>query len=136
MIRKATEQDIAAIQALISNNPETLLPRTDDEVRDLIPHFFIAVAENGEVVGCCCLEVYSKKIAEIRTVAVLTEHRHHGHGRQLVQAAVDKAREMDIHEIMVVTSSPSFFEQLGFSLCLNEKYALFWTGETPKKGEN
>jgi amino-acid N-acetyltransferase len=126
-IRKATKNDIAGIVSLISENLDTLLPRDYAEVERLLDGFFVLI-DNGNVVGCSCLEVYSPKIAEIRSVAVHPTKRGNGLGRKLVEAAINEARIKQIHEIMVVTSNLKFFENLNFSTCLNEKYALFYRG--------
>ena len=73
------------------------------------------------------LEIYSKKLAEIRSLAVLPEFQGRGVGKQLVQACVDRARERNILEVMAVTSSEDFFRACGFDFTLpGEKKALFY----------
>ncbi|MEY4667734.1 MAG: Amino-acid acetyltransferase [Pseudomonadota bacterium] len=131
-IRKATRADIPAIQALIAANPETILPRTDDELSSLIDGFWVA-EHQSKVVGCCCLEVYSPKIAEIRTVIVHDSARGMGFGAALVKSAADEAERQNIREVMVVTSSPEYFNKLGFGECLHEKWALFYRGSKGPK---
>ncbi len=126
MIRAATLKDVEGIEALITENLDKLLPRETGEIEQLINSFYVW-EEKGEVVGCCCLEIYSKKIAEIRTVAVRSTHRNHGIGTALVKAALEDGRQKGIYEIMVVTSSLDYFAGLGFSTCMNEKYAMFWS---------
>lgn len=125
--RKATTEDIPGIISLINDNLDKLLPREEPEVERLIDSFFV-IEDKGAIVGCACLEVYSRKIAEIRSVAVAGSHREHGLGSLLVQAAIDEGQRRNIKEIMVVTSNLKFFESLNFTSCLNEKYALFWKG--------
>lgn len=125
-IRKASTDDIPAIERLIEMNSDTLLPREREDLAKNINAFYVYELDNKRIAGCCCLEVYSPKIAEIRTVAVDTEFRLNGYGSELVKAAVADANKLNIREIMVVTSNPAFFEKLNFSTCLNEKYALFW----------
>jgi amino-acid N-acetyltransferase len=132
MIRNANPHDIPAIQKLLRANEDKLLPRTDKEITDLLETFWVA-EENGEVVGCCCLEVYSKKIAEIRSVAVKADSQSRGHGTELVQHAVCAAQQRNIEQILVVTSSPKFFESLNFGPCLNEKYVLFYNGSRQRE---
>jgi amino-acid N-acetyltransferase len=127
LLRKATPDDIPAIQALINTNLDKLLPRADDELLELMDTLWV-VDEHGEIVGCCCLEVYSPKIAELRSLAVKGASRGHGYGRVLVKAAVDEAQRRNIRQVLVVTSTRDFFEDVGFVDCLNEKYALFWNG--------
>jgi amino-acid N-acetyltransferase len=124
-VRKATIQDIPDIQQLIFSNQDTLIKRSEDEIEKIIDHFYVKIADK-KIVGCCCLEIYSPKIAEIRSVAVADDYRMHGFGTELVEAAVEEANKHNIMEIMVVTSNPEFFKKLDFTTCLNEKYALFW----------
>lgn len=128
MIRKAIPDDIPAILSLVNGNLGTLLPRTHAEYLDLIPLTWVAT-QAGDVVGSCVLEIYSPKIAEIRSFVVHPAHRGHGFGKALIDAAVTEARSRNIREIMVVTSSPEYFQKLNFGACLNEKYALFWNGQ-------
>jgi N-acetylglutamate synthase-like GNAT family acetyltransferase len=126
--RPATPNDIPGILKLINQNLDKLLPRTEVDYRELINLTWV-VESNGEIVGCASLELYSPKICEIRSVAVHTNHRRSGLGKKLVQVAAQEARRRGIHEIMVITSTPEFFQQLGFGACLNEKFALFLDGK-------
>jgi amino-acid N-acetyltransferase len=127
-IRKATPADIPAIQTLIDENLDKLLPRDIQELKELLGSFWVYEAD-GRVVGCCCLEVYGPKIAELRTLAVEAAHRGRGCGEQLVRAALDEAKRRNIRQVLVVTSAREFFEKLNFMPTLNEKYALFWNGK-------
>lgn len=124
-IRKATKADIPGIVQLINDNLDKLLPRDQSDMDRLLDTFFV-LDNNGTIVGCSCLEIYSPKIAEIRSVAVATEFRARGYGKQLVQAVIDEANSRNIREIMVVTSNLEFYQKLNFSTCLKEKYALFY----------
>ena len=131
-IRKAIRDDIPAIKELIASNPETILSRSDEELISLVDGFWVA-EHRGRVVGCCCLEVYSPKIAEIRTVIVHDSVRGIGFGAALVQVAAEEAERQNIREVMVVTSSPEYFNKLGFGECLHEKWALFYRGKQRSK---
>ncbi len=131
-IRKATLEDIPYIAALLASNQDTILQRSNEEIEKYINYFYLKITDH-KIVGCCCLEVYSPKIAEVRSVAVADDYRMHGYGTELVQAAIDDANKLNIREIMVVTSNPKFFEKMNFNICLNEKYALFWNNPKLKK---
>ena len=131
-VRRARKRDIPAIFELIDANPGTILPRTPDELSELVKTFWV-VEEKGVVVGCCCLEIYSKKICELRTLAVAKESQDQGYGRRLVRAVVREANRRGIHQILTITSARSYFENLGFGSCLREKYALFWRGTSGAK---
>lgn len=102
-----------------------LLPRTQDELDDLVPNGFVAMAD-GRIVGVAALEVYSKKLAELRSLAVAPEYRRMGVGRALVQKCVERATQLNVLEVMAVTSSEEFFRGCGFDFTLpGEKKALF-----------
>lgn len=128
IIRPAAEDDLDALEAFIQPFVEQgrLLPRTTSELRTLIKGCYLALID-GEIVGCAALEVYSQKLAEIRSLAVASSARRIGIGRELVQACVDKARELRILEVMAITSSEEFFKACGFDFTLpGEKKALFF----------
>ena len=138
MVRGATLADVDGILALINQNADHLLVRSRPEVEQLIESFWV-VDEGGEIVGCCCLEVYSPKIAELRSLAVRDDRRGRGYGAQLSSVAVEDARRRGIPQVLVVTSNREFFERLNFGPCLDEKYALFWNApeeEPPRAGRS
>ena len=126
-IRPATFADGEALSQFIDPfvNEGRLLPRTRDELETLIPMCFVAICE-GRIVGCAALEIYSPKLAEVRSLAVAPDARRLGIGRKLVQACVERARELKVLEVMAITSSEEFFKACGFDFTLpGEKKALF-----------
>lgn len=127
-VRPATEADIPAIEILITPYVDdgTLLPRTVDELRELMENFFVAEIE-GRLVGCAALEIYSWKLAEIRSLAVDASVHGAGIGKLLVQACVQRARDRNILEVMAITASEDFFRACGFDFTLpGLKKALFF----------
>ena len=70
-IRPLLAEDLSAIAAFIEPFVATgkLLPRTRQDLDDLLPHGFIAES-NGRIVGFAALEIYSPKMCEIRSLAV------------------------------------------------------------------
>ncbi len=127
-IRSAAADDIPAIAELIKPFVEegSLLERTYDEFEELLPNFFVAVDQNGVLVGCAALEIYSRKLAEIRSLAVSPEAQGQGVGRKLVDACVERAHEQNILEVMAITASDAFFQSCGFDYTLPSlKRAVF-----------
>ncbi|MFN8527444.1 MAG: GNAT family N-acetyltransferase [Anaerolineae bacterium] len=129
LVRLAQRADIPAISDMIRPYVDEgkLLERTYAEFEDLLPTFFVAVAEeNGEIVGCAALEIYSRKLAEIRSLAVKATAQGRGVGKMLVDACVALAKERGILEVMAITSSDGFFQSCGFDYTLpGAKRALF-----------
>ena len=126
-IRSVCRDDLPAIAKFIEPVVATgkLLPRTTQELEDLLPHGFVAESDD-RIVGFAALEIYSPKMSEIRSLAVAPEFRGTGIGKQLVQRCVDRACERQVLEIMAITSNEEFFKHCGFDFTLpGEKKALF-----------
>ncbi len=126
-IRNAARTDLEPLARFLAPFVEDgwILPRTIDELEDLLPNSFVADYA-GRIVGFCALEIYSKKLAEIRSLGVLPELQGKGVGKRLVEACVERARSERIFEVMVITSSEAIFRACGFDFSLpGEKKALF-----------
>ncbi|MCP4787849.1 MAG: GNAT family N-acetyltransferase [Fuerstiella sp.] len=126
-VRPATRDDLPALIQLITGFVEAnrLLPRTQSELDDLIPFGFVACFDN-RLVGFAALEIYSPKLAEVRSLAVVPEMQGHGLGKRLVQQCVELAQSRNVLEVMAITSAEEFFQSCGFDFTLpGEKKALF-----------
>jgi N-acetylglutamate synthase-like GNAT family acetyltransferase len=127
IVRPARGADIRPLAGLIEPfvRERKLLPRTIDELALLLPNYFVADAD-GKLVGCAALEIYSSKLAELRSLVVVPEYQGQGVGKLLVEACVNRAREERVLEVMAITSSEEFFRSCGFDFTLpGEKKALF-----------
>ncbi len=108
-----------AIRGLIREFPDTLM-------QDNLPPseaFFVAT-EGERIVGCCALEIYSKRLAEIRSLAVTKDFQRKGIAKQLIQTCVAEAKEHGVYEILCITGTQDIFEKYGFGPFNKEKYAL------------
>lgn len=126
-IRKATHEDLHRIQTFLQTfvSSGKLLPRTFQELEDLVDTLFIAEMD-GELVGTAALDIYNRKLAEVRSLAVSPEAQGSGIGKKLVAACVELARENHVFEIMAISSSEDFFKACGFDFTLpNERKAFF-----------
>jgi N-acetylglutamate synthase-like GNAT family acetyltransferase len=127
VIRPTTVDDVEPLGKFIEPfvAQGRLLPRTRDELEELTEHGFAAII-GDKIVGFAALEIYSIKLAELRSLAVSSEHQGHGIGKALVNACVELAKESNVFEVIVITSSEEFFHRCGFNFTLpGEKKALF-----------
>lgn len=118
-IRRARIEDYAEIRKLIRKFPKHLvfpIPKAGS--------FFVAEI-NDKVIGCGALDIYSKRIAEIRSMAVLPVFRGRKIGSKLIRACLKKAKAKKVMEVFAVTSRPDMFKKFGFSFTQQEKYILF-----------
>lgn len=109
-----------SIRALIAAYPDELLQA--DLPR--IPSFFVAES-GGEIIGCCALQIYSKRLAEVRSLAVRPDWRGRGIAGRLVDACRTRGRERRVRQLFAVTSEPRFFESRGFTVHRGWKTAVF-----------
>ncbi len=126
-IRPAEPQDaenlLEFIEPFVADR--RLLHRTTDELDQLVKTGFVAVVDK-KIVGFAALEIYSRKLAEVRSLAVAPIYQGLGIGRELVRKCVELARERRVLEVMAITSSEEFFKNCGFDFILpRERKALF-----------
>ena len=113
---KAKLSDINEMQELVTKEVQdgVILKRTSDEVATNIRSYVLA-KDNDKIVGYTALHIHSYRIAEIRSLIVLTSHRGQNIGKKLVEFAINEARELNIaQEILVLTYLPKFFEKMDF----------------------
>jgi N-acetylglutamate synthase-like GNAT family acetyltransferase len=119
-IRRAEKGDMAAIRGLIRLFPGQLVQKNLPRVSS----FFVATT-GDKIIGCCALQVDSKRLAEVRSLAVHPDYQEQRVAAKLVERCTERAREQGIKELFAVTSRISFFERLGFATFRREKTAMF-----------
>ena len=118
-VRKARAADLPGILRLVHEHRAHLLqnhlPRASN--------FFVAV-ENKSIVGCCALEIYSKRLAEIRSLAVTKRFQGRGIATKLIETCLKLAKKKRIYELLTITGAAKLFGKHGFHTFKQEKYAL------------
>ncbi len=134
VVRPACAEDLEELERFLVDfvGAGRILPRTTDELEQLLPHGFVAEV-NDQIVGFAALEVYSKKLAEIRSLCVLPIMQGKGIGKKLTSSCIELARTRNVFEVMVITAADDFFLSCGFDFTLpGQKKALFLqTRDTP-----
>lgn len=131
-IRQALPSDAAAIHALMRPYvmQRHLIPRSEAEVIELTRHGFVAVKTEDDieqqVVGFSAVEIYSTKLAELQCLAVHHDFRRSGVGRALVAMCIQRADDLNVMEVMAISSAEDFWQSCGFGYPLpDEKKAHF-----------
>ena len=119
-VRAAQHEDMPAVRTLISRYPQQLvqhdLPRAAS--------FFVAVS-GDKIVGCCALQIYSRRLAEVRSLVIHPDFKGLGLAKMLVERCLRRARQRNVKQVLAVSSETAFFERCGFSTFFREKTALF-----------
>ena len=124
-VRQAKIADAKAICALINCYAEhdKMLFRSLAEVYENLQTFLV-VEQEGQVVGCCALEIIWSDLAEIKSLAVGPSHKGKGIGTLLVSAAAQQAAQLGVPRIFALTLEPGFFEKQGFQVVAKEELPM------------
>ena len=116
-IRNAKIIDAKAIYSLINYYAERdrMLFRSLADIYENLQAFTVA-EHDGNVVGCCALQIIWSDLAEIKSLAVNEANIDKGVGKMLVAAATEQANQLGLPRVFALTLNPAFFEKLGFSV--------------------
>lgn len=84
-------------------------------------HYFVVREDDGRVVGVAGLEVHGED-ALLRSVAVDADYRGQGIARELVGAALERARVLRLRAVyLLTTGAEDYFVRHGFAACAREE---------------
>lgn len=111
-------KDAPAIAALIGaySKQGLLLYRSEDAIFRNLFDFRVAKNEDGVVLGCSALTLYSPRYAEICSLAVSETALGKGIGRALVLDALNRIRDLGVEYAFALTYVDEFFKRLGFNV--------------------
>jgi amino-acid N-acetyltransferase len=116
-IRRARTRDVKAIRALVDayTADRRLLSKATVTLYESVQEFWVAVDDDGDVLGCGALHVMWEDLAEIRTVAVDPASRGRKIGHKIVSRLLDVARDLGIARVFCLTFETRFFGSFGFT---------------------
>ncbi len=113
---RARLADVPAIQRLVQHWADAtgdVLPRTEGEIYETLRDF-IVLREGDALLAAGALHIEWKDLAEIKSLVVDPERQGSGLGRVVVEALVEEARGLGLRTVFALTTTPVFFERLGF----------------------
>jgi amino-acid N-acetyltransferase len=114
-VRRARTADVTTIKSLVDGYAgRVLLAKEIVTLYESVQEFLVGEVD-GEVVGCGALHVLWEDLGEIRTVAVHPEAVGRGVGHAIVAALVDRARDLGLGRLFVLTFEDRFFARHGFA---------------------
>ncbi len=113
--QKATLNNAQAIHELVNSFAQRnrMLPRSLNEIYELIRDFYICLDKN-KVVAVCSLHIVWEDLAEIRSAAVSKKYQKLGIGKKLIHYCLNEARSLGVVKVFALTYHPEYFKQLGF----------------------
>ena len=98
-----------------------MLPRTLTDLYENVWEFAVAEQE-GKLLGCGALKLYSQDVAEIRSLCVEPAVKSNGVGREIMERLLEEAGEFGLKTVFALTVAPGFFEKIGFREVPRERF--------------
>lgn len=118
-IRRAMKKDVRAIMMLTKNAvaSDELVKRTRSSIEKNLQDYYIFEIDKNPV-ACVALHIYAEQSkGELACLYVSPSHENQGIGRKLIQFTENKARELGLHELLLLsTQAFTYFQsKAGFS---------------------
>ena len=123
-----TEKELKQVHYLIQQGAKEgkLLPRTMRELRKVQNSFFLCEGTpDGRVIACASLEIYTRRLAEIRSLYVSPLFRGQGIGHELISQCIERAKKRHVQEIVAVTDKIELFREFGFTDDIKGQQTMF-----------
>jgi amino-acid N-acetyltransferase len=115
-IRRAQKKDIRSILTLTKDSvaSEELVKRTRTTIEKQLADYYIFEIDKNPV-GCVALHVYPEaNKGELACLYVQSSHENQGIGRKLINFVENKAREMNLDELLTLsTQAFTYFQSKG-----------------------
>lgn len=123
-IRFANVKDVDGIFELIGQMADDgfMLKRSKYKIVTMLANFLVAETEDGVLVGCGALVPLWTDSAEIMSLAVDPNAQGRGVGRRIVEALLDRAKELGFPEVITLTYQTDFFAKMGFRKADKDRY--------------
>lgn len=129
IVRPARIADMLQVEPLINHfaAQNLMLPKTREQLVRLFREFVVAVDQDGRLLGCGGLRIFSPQLAEVISLAVSPAAHGLGVGGRIVQRLVEDAETLGISAVFALTLRDSFFHRLGFRTVPKEMFpAKVW----------
>ena len=120
--RKPTFDDVEAIYQMVYDYAQegAMLARSRNTLYETLRDMIVA-EDDGRVVGVGGLHFIWDKLAEVRTMAVASDHTRRGVGAEIVRRLVDEGRCHGVARVFTLTYQVDFFGAMGFRKIAKEE---------------
>lgn len=114
-VRPANTKDVLEIRRLVDTYApdRRLLSKATVTLFEDVPDFLVIEAD-GRIIGAGAIHVMWEDLAEVRTMAIFPEYQRKGYGSKLLNALLDRARDLGVKRVFCLTFETDFFAAHGF----------------------
>ena len=123
-VRAALQSDVDAIFELLELYVAQgiVLKRSKEDISFFIGNFTVAELD-GRVCGCAALRDFGNDLLELRSVVISPGLQGKGIGKILVASMIESLKaERQNWRLFTLTTTPAFFESLGFKVVSKEEF--------------
>ncbi len=129
LVRCARVDDVSDIFRLMQPHVDngTLLARDEDDICQHLQEFMVGCYD-GQLVGVAALHIYTRQLAEVRSLVVDAAYRRHGLGRLLLESCETVAMRHGVTDVFALTYVSDFFLRAGYAVVPKESLPhKIWT---------
>ncbi|MDR2005978.1 MAG: N-acetyltransferase [Acidaminococcales bacterium] len=119
--RGANFADVEALHELLNGYAAAglMLSRSRNSIYENLRDYIVAV-DADKVVGVGALHMVWDKLAEVRSLAVVNEHKKQNIGREIVSRLETGGRQLGVETFFALTYQPGFFGKCGYRQVPND----------------
>jgi len=117
MLRPAVLDDVRSIYQILKfySDRGLLLPRPESDIYQSIREFVVVEYEN-QIIACCALQIFTRQLGEVRSLAVMPDYAGFGIGSELVKRIEHEANKIGLTRLMALTYEVKFFSRMGYEV--------------------
>ncbi len=116
-LRPAVLDDVRSIYQILKHYSDRglLLPRPESDIYQSIREF-VVVENSDRIVACCALQIFTRQLGEVRSLAVMPEYAGAGIGTEIVERIEQEANTIGLTRLMALTYEVKFFSRMGYKV--------------------
>ena len=117
VVREATLDDVGGIYRLLRHYSEqgVLLPRAESDIYHSIREFLV-IEQESEIIACAALQIFTRQLGEVRSLAIAPNYAGQGLGSKMVNAIEQDAIKLGLTKLMALTYEVRFFNRAGYNV--------------------
>lgn len=122
MLRPAVLNDVKQMFNIINRNAQkkTMLPKSKSQILDSLLNYLVVV-KGDKVIGTGGIKIWADRSVEIISLAALEGFQGQGIATRLIQANIEKCRQLGFKRFFAMTVATKVFTKIGFEIVNHDR---------------